>query len=44
MTPSSAGSKSGSPIAGSWFSMVYLGYNGFLKYNKSYKDIAGKIF
>ena len=33
-TPGTAGSKSGSPIAGAWFALVYNGYNGF-NYNPS---------
>lgn len=44
MTPTSAGSKSGSPIAGSWFSMVYLGYNGLFNIIKVIKILQGKYF
>ena len=37
LTPNAMGSRSGSPIAGAWFAMVYLGYN-------TYRDNARKIF
>lgn len=36
-TPCAPGSRSGAPIAGAWFAMVYNGYNG-------YKENAKKIF
>lgn len=29
LTPNALGSRSGAPIAGAWFGMVYLGYNGY---------------
>ena len=37
LTPNAMGSRSGSPIAGAWFAMVYIGYNG-------YRDNANLVF
>jgi len=37
LTPNAMGSRSGAPIAGAWFAMVYLGYNG-------YKENANMVF
>lgn len=37
LTPNAMGSRSGAPIAGAWFAMVYIGYNG-------YRDNASLVF